>query len=172
MKSTTKAITATLATAALSLAAAFTIVAYQPKDSADHLDDTKFEQCVRDAVTSEYPDAKGGVVRAANRAPGYQEFGDMLHFRERGLSTVNSVSVSEGEDGGLFVMAGTRKAPVVLPSSIFPQLSARTERGYFTSASSGEVPPERAKENAETEAVKTQHDRVIGKVLACGNWKN
>jgi hypothetical protein len=114
-----------------------------------HIDDPNFRQCVDDAVTSVFPNAKGRYVKAQERAPLYQELGPMLHYRDRGLKEVHSVTV--GTDYNLVeitsnhtikvpndtleVYAATRVGDgFVFPSSIFSKNDPLRsgERKYMT----------------------------------------
>ena len=55
---------------------------------------TEIERCIENEILTDYPDAFGGIIRAEDRVENYQQFGDYLHYRDRGVSDVTSVEVS------------------------------------------------------------------------------
>lgn len=143
----------------------FAFAANRPQDSEFKLADTRFEQCVKDAVLNEHPYARGGVVPAAQRAEGYRQFGDMLHYRVREFNNVSSVSVNRNDDGTVDVYAATRRGIVVLPSSIIPDVvTSFIEDRQFSSSHVAGNPA------VPFHSDEASHQRVIKSVQACGPW--
>lgn len=130
--------------------------------------DAAFEQCAHAAVTSEFPNMKGGFVEAKNRAPGYNQFGDMLHYRDRSLNSAQSVSVNKAEDGTAEIYMLARKGLVVLPESMFPYLSAKIEdapRQFYVTQN------DRSQPTSDDNGFHARATRVSDNIAKCGLWK-
>jgi hypothetical protein len=151
------------------LAAGFSNVSLAQEPATIDLADPDFQACVQAAVVSAYPGAKGGFVAASNRHPSYRKYGDMLTYRERGISEINSVSVDLALDESkvIDVYTRTRKDLVILPSML--NGNSQSERDYMTSSHENETSIYSAAVAGSDEYNKTRdtHLQVIADVRAC-----
>lgn len=114
--------------------------------------ETQVQSCIHAAVKGVLPDAFGGVIRAEDRLEGYQGFGDMMHFRDRGLREVTSVTVNL-ESFRTFVRTDTDV--IVMPA-----------RTGLTTPFHKSVPSHWISDERKSMS-DPRHEEVINKVLAC-----
>ena len=77
--------------------------------------ETSTQECVDNVVRQTLDDITvGGVVYAEDRYEDYDQYGDYMHYRDRGMSEVTSVAVYDDDSQ---IIVRTDKAPSIVPPS-------------------------------------------------------